>query len=294
MIVIFGASGNTGGVVAEHLLAAARPIRVVGRNAERLAPFTTRGAQAAVGDVTDHRFVAETLDGAAAAYAMVPPQYQHEDPLGYYDQVSTALAEGLRAAGVRKVVALSSLGADLPAGTGPIAGLHAQEERLREIPGLDLLFLRPSFFFENHFATLDLIRHQGINADSLAADLPVPQVAAADVGKAAAQALLAQDFHGVQVRELLGPRDLSMAEATRILGELIGKPDLPYVQLSYADHEQALTGAGFSARMAKLMVEMARAINEQRVRPLHGRTPENTTETRFEDFARELARAYQG
>jgi len=38
---------------------------------------------------------------------------------------------------------------------------------------------------------------------------------------------------------------------------------------------------------------MTRAFNEGKRKPCEGRTPENTTPTRFEDFAGELAHAYQ-
>ena len=115
-------------------------------------------------------------------------------------------------------------------------------------------------------------------------------VATRDIAAAAAKALQARDWKGIIVRELLGPRDLSFSEATRILGERIGKPDLQYVQFSYADETNALVQAGLSERFARLYVEMTRAFNEGIIKPR--RTPENTTPTRFEDFVGELACTY--
>jgi uncharacterized protein YbjT (DUF2867 family) len=156
-----------------------------------------------------------------------------------------------------------------------------------------VFLLRPASFFENFYDTLGLIKHQGINGDSVAPDLAVPMVATRDIADVAAQALTACDWKNVVVRELLGPRDLTYREATCILGERIGKPDLEYVQFSYADMAKALVQAGVSERFAGLYVEMTRAFNEGKVTPRAGRTPENTTPTRFEDFAGELARAYQ-
>lgn len=75
-------------------------------------------------------------------------------------------------------------------------------------------------------------------------------MASADVATVAVEALTAQDWSGVAVREILGPRDLSYREATRILGERIGKPVLPYVQLPYEDMTGALVRAGLSAQRA--------------------------------------------
>ena len=92
------------------------------------------------------------------------------------------------------------------------------------------------------------------------------------------------------VRELFGPRDISYSEATRILGEKIGKRDLEYVQFSYDDQIKALVQAQFSESFARLYVEMTHAFNEGTINP--ARTRENTTPTRFEDFADEWASAY--
>ena len=117
-------------------------------------------------------------------------------------------------------------------------------------------------------------------------------IASRDIAAVAARDLLARDWTGVAVRELLGQRDLTYPEATRILGERIGRPDLIYVQLSETDMIAALVAAGLSESFARLYVEMTRAFNEGRVRPSASRTAENTTPTRFEDFATELLAAH--
>ena len=140
---------------------------------------------------------------------------------------------------------------------------------------------------------ITVIKHEGINGDSVAPDLAVPMIATHDIADVAAKALKARDWEGVVVRELLGPRDLTYSEATRILGERIGKPDLNYVQISYAEMAKALVQAGLSESFAGLYVEMTRSFNEGKVKPSEDRKPENTTPTRFEDFAGELAGAYR-
>jgi uncharacterized protein YbjT (DUF2867 family) len=118
-------------------------------------------------------------------------------------------------------------------------------------------------------------------------------IATRDIAEVAAQALQARDWSGFVVRELLGPRDLTHAEAARIIGNAIGRPDLPYVQLPYADMVGALVGAGLSQNVATTYVEMSRAFNEGRVKSIEGRNASSTTATRLEDFAQELAAAYR-
>lgn len=293
MITVMGATGHTGKRITEALLKAGERVRALGRSESKLAELKRAGAEVLSGDANDDAFLAKAFRGADAVYTLLPTDPSSPDYRAEQDHQGEAIVKAIRDSGVRYVVALSSLGADLSEGTGVIAGLHAQEERLKQLEGTNVFLLRPVSFFENFYGSLGLIKQEGINADSVAADLAVPMIATRDIADVAVKALKARDWEGVVVRELLGPRDISYSEATRILGERIGKPDLQYVQLSYADEAQALVEAGMSESFARLYVEMTRAFNEDKVKPQEGRTPDNTTPTRFEDFAGELARAYQ-
>jgi uncharacterized protein YbjT (DUF2867 family) len=292
MITVMGATGHSGKKIAEALLKTGDKVRALGRSEGKLAELRRGGAEVLSGEATDAAFLTKTFRGADAVYTLLPTDRRAPDYRAEQDRQGEAIVKALRESGVRYVVALSSLGADLREGTGPIAGLHAQEERLKRLEGTNVLLLRPVSFFENFYDTLGLIKHEGINGDAVAPDLAVPMVATRDIADVAAKALRSRDWKGVVVRELLGPGDLSHAEATRILGERIDKPDLQYVQFSYADEAKALVDAGMSESFARLYVEMTRAFNEGKVKARAGRTPENTTPTRFEDFADELARAY--
>jgi uncharacterized protein YbjT (DUF2867 family) len=293
MIVIMGASGHTGGRIAELLLESGEKVRVLGRSAEKLAALEKKGAFVATGDAADPRFLTSAFRGAEGVFTLIPPDARAPDYRALQDRMGEAAVEAIRESGVRHVVFLSSVGADLPSGTGPIAGLHAQEERLRGLANVNVLILRPAYFFENFYETLGLIKHQGINGGALAPDVAMPMIATRDIADAAARALRARDFRGFTVKELLGPRDLSLSEGTRILGARIGKPDLKYVQFPYADFVKALVGMGLSESVASLLSEMDQALNEGKVKSVEGRREENTTPTRFEDFALELERAYR-
>ena len=88
-------------------------------------------------------------------------------------------------------------------------------------------------------------------------------------------------------------RDLTFAEATRILGARIGKPDLQYVQFPYADFAASLVQMGISRTSPGCTRRWRAAITNGRIKSREGRRPENTTPTRFEDFAEVLARAYE-
>ncbi len=287
MYVVTGATGNTGSVVAKKLLAQGKKVRVVGRSAERLSSLVSLGAEPFAGDVRNKEVLRKAFSGAQAAYVMIPPDLANPNFPAYQDQVIEAVASALEQGEAANVVALSSFGADKPDKTGPIAGLHRMEERLKRISGLNALFLRAGYFMENTLPQANVIKQMGVTAGPLKPDLKIPLIATRDIGAFAADALLKQEFRGYQAQELQGERDLTMSEATSVIGNAIGQPELQYHQISYDQFRGILQQMGASQSVADLFVEMSEAINSGYVRALEPRSARNTTPTSYEEFVRE-------
>ncbi len=295
LYVVTGATGNIGKELALALLKAGKKVRAIGRSAERLQPLVDEGAEAAVGSVDDAAFLTKAFSGARAVFAMIPPNYGAADARAEQRHVAEAYATAIREAGVTHVVHLSSIGAHLPNGTGPIAGLHDSEQILNAIEGLAVVHLRPAFFLENLLEGIGTIKAMGVNGSPLRADVSIPMIATKDIAAVAAEYLLAPDFTGSSVRDLYGARAYTMTETTAALGNAIGDPDLRYVQFSYEDTRAALVGLGLSASVADGLVEMYRAMNDGTLEVTAERSAENTTPTRIEEFAAEVfAPAYAG
>ncbi len=139
-IAVMGASGNIGSKITEHLLAGGHTVRAIGRSAEKLAGARARGAEVLIGDASDAAFLSRAFSGADAAFTMQPSNPASPDLLADQDRDGEAIVTAARHSGVRHLLAISSLGAEVPAGTGPIVGLGRQEQRLtasdrRQRPG---------------------------------------------------------------------------------------------------------------------------------------------------------------
>jgi uncharacterized protein YbjT (DUF2867 family) len=289
--VILGATGNTGSIVADFLLSKGKKVRVVGRDAGRLQRFVRQGAEAFTGDLSDAAALTKAFKGARAAYLLLPPITSREDQ----ERESDAIAKAVTDSGLRYAVYLSSYGAHVPKGTGPVTGLHSSEQKLNAIGGLNVLHLRAAYFMENNLTAISMIQEMGIFGHALLPDLKLPMIATRDVGDYAAQRLLDLDFSGKETRELLGERDLSMAEATAIIARGIGKPDLRYVQFPYEQVQQVLEQMGMPQKKAAVYIEMFKAINAGVLAAQEPRSRENTTPTSFENFVRDFfVPAYQG
>jgi uncharacterized protein YbjT (DUF2867 family) len=226
---------------------------------------------------------------------MIPPNLASKDPLGHSDRVSDAIAAAVQKSNIKNVVALSSIGAELPSGTGPVVGLHRLEQKLNQIGHANILYLRAAYFMENTLPQAGAIKKMGTTAGPLRPDLRIPMIATRDIGNVASDVLLHPTIRGKQIRELHGQRDLSYTDVSNTIGKAIGISDLKYVQLSGEQFRGALVQmGGMSPQVADVLAEMTAALNAGKMHPLEPRTPQNTTPTSYETFVNDsFVPAYQ-
>jgi uncharacterized protein YbjT (DUF2867 family) len=288
MYVVLGASGHTGSVVTKKLLEKGGKVRGVTRDPRKAAELTQLGAEGVAADVNDAAVLGKAFDGANAAYILLPPRAKDPELLGSGNHMVAAIAEAVRAAGISHVVVLSSIGAQHEKKTGPIQVLHTLEEKLKQVPNLNALFLRPGPFMENFLLYIPLVHAMGFLAGGIEGDLKMPFIATRDIGERAADALLQLDFSGFSTRELLGERDASHDEVATAIGSSIGKPKLSYQKFPGFLVEQGMKQMGIPGKTASLMSEMNSAANDGLLKPLEPRTAGNTTPTSIEAWAREV------
>ena len=284
-IAVMHASGRTGQRLTRQLLGAGHPVRALGRSAVRLGALVEHGAQACIGDPLDARHLAQAFEGMDVVYALMPYDLMQPGYLERQRQLGQAMADAVRAARVPRVVLLSSLGAELSWGTGMILSLHEQEQRLADLPWLHATFLRAGDFMENRLGALAPMLEHHVWSDVVSVDRPVPMVATADIADAAFEVVRSADWTGLNVREVLGPCDISYGEVTGILADRLGLPDLHYEPCSAQALRDMLMGAGLPPDTAELTAKISQAIEEGRIQSRQGRTEDNTTPTRFADFA---------
>jgi uncharacterized protein YbjT (DUF2867 family) len=288
-----GATGNIGSKLANILLDKGEKVQVIGRSAERLKPLVDRGAKAAVGDISDVEFITNVFIGADAVFAMIPPNYTTDNVRGFYNEIGANIAKAIQESGVKHVLFLSSLGAHLAENTGPIKGLHDVEHQLNKLVDVNVLHLRPTYFMENLLANVGMIKNMGIIGSEIKGDVKFAMIATKDIAQVAADRLIKRDFSGKSVHELLGERDVSLEEATKIFGEKIGKPDLNYVQFSPEDAKKGMMDSGLSDDVSDQLLELGQAINSGIIAVNQPRTAENTTATSIEEFAGFFAQVYK-
>ncbi|HEX4516600.1 MAG TPA: NmrA family NAD(P)-binding protein [Polyangiaceae bacterium] len=256
MFVVFGASGNTGSIVASTLLERGKKVRVVARDASKVAGLANKGAEVFQGDALDAASVAKALEGAEGAYFLVPPDFSSTDSLARGRKIVDAYAGALSRAAVKHAVLLSSAGADAE-GTGLIETVHYAEPVLAKTK-TPFTFVRAAYFMENLLGFAQPMKGDGV---------PIPMVATRDIGRVSAEALLAPTSQ-TEIIELSGPKEYSFvdaaAEASKILGRPVNATPLPIDALV-----PAIRAMGASEDVATLYREMTEASKSGKVR-FHG------------------------
>lgn len=276
MFTIFGATGNTGSVVAQKLLDRGEKVRVLVRDPAKVEGLKARGAEVHTGDVLDAKAVATALDGAKGAYLLVPPDPKTTSFVARAQKITDNYAAALADKKVAHAVFLSSIAAQVPRGTGPIVVTHNAEQAFAKIETTRFSFVRAAYFMENLLANAHPMKVDGVlPVFGGGADVRFPMIATPDIGDVAADALLSPPASN-QVIELSGPAPYSFDDAAEAASKILGRPvktaTLPLEQMS-----PMLQGFGFSADVANLYQEMTAALGtgivsfEGKGRTLHGK-----------------------
>lgn len=287
-IIITGSLGNVAKPLAQQLIAEGHDITVISSNESKKSEIESLGAKAAIGSITDVDFLVTSFENADAVFLMTPPNMGGVNIVENTINAGKNYAEAISKTGVKKVVMLSSIGAESPVETGPIKGLHHIEKLYSDLENTNVTFLRAGYFYINFFNDIPLIQNAGIIGANYPESASVPLVHPIDIAKAAAEELV-KDSKGKNIKYIVS--DVRPAsDFAKVFGAAIGKPELPWVEFKDEDSLNGMLQAGLPQEMAELYTEMGRGLRTDVVQkdfleygsPVEG-------ETKLEEFAKEFA-----
>ena len=291
-IVVTGSLGHISRPLVEKLTAAKHDVTVISSNAARKNEIEALGAKAAIGSVSDLAFVTDTFKGADAVYTMVPPTFSASNWKQHIAGIGKIYAQAIAAAGIKNVVNLSSIGAHMPDGCGPVSGLYQVEQALNALEGVNVKHLRPGFFFYNFFANIGMIKHMGIIGGNYGEGTRLVVADTSDIADVAAEELLHLSFEGKSVKYIVSD-EKTTDEVASILGKAIGKPDLKWVNFTDADTLGGMLQNGVPEDVAKNYAEMGAAMRSGEMAAEYNNSRAATFGKRnLETFAPVFAAAY--
>ena len=289
-VTITGSLGNISKPLAKRLVSAGHEVTIISSSTNKQADIEALGATAAIGSVGDTAFLTGAFTGADAVYTMIPPNVVAPDFRAYARATGQNYAAAIQAAGVKRVVNLSSIGAHLAQGTGPIKGLHDVEHILDALDGISLTHLRAGFFYLNLLGNIDMVKHAGIIGSNYNGDTVLRMVHPGDIAAVAAEELQATGA-GSHIRYVVSD-ERTAADVAGVLGKAIGKSELPWVAFTDEQALDGMLGAGLPQEMSSLYVEMGQAAGNGKLWEDYILQQRILSPTKLEDFAVEFALAY--
>jgi uncharacterized protein YbjT (DUF2867 family) len=291
-IIVTGSLGNISKPLAEKLLAENHDVTIISSKAEKKPLIEAMGAKAAIGSVEDVDFLTNVFKGADAVYTMVPPYFGASDWKKHIARIGENLATAVKTAGVKYVVNLSSVGAHMPEGCGPVSGLYYTEKALNNLEGVNVKHLRPGFFYTNFYANIGMVKHMGIIGSNYGAGTPMMLADPGDIAAVAAEELTNLTFNGKSIRYIASD-ERTADEIAKTLGNAIGKPDLNWVEFGDADSLSAMQQNGLPEEVARNYVEMGTALRSgEMAKEYNASKPVPLQKTKLETFAQKFAGAY--
>jgi uncharacterized protein YbjT (DUF2867 family) len=253
-ITITGSLGHVSKPLAVRLIRAGHTVTIISSNASRTAEIEALGGIAAIGTVADVAFLTGAFTDADVVYTMVPPDFSVPDMIAYFSSTGKNYAAALMAAGVNRVVNLSSMGAHLNTQVGLIAGAYFVEQALSALD--NVIHLRAPFFYYNFYNNAAMIK-QGFMGSNYPADTRMLLVHHEDLAAAAAEEIQ-RPFSGRRVRYVVSDT-CSASQVVSQLGNAL-EQELAWVEFSDADTLQGMVQGGMPEHVAKLFVETGTAV----------------------------------
>jgi uncharacterized protein YbjT (DUF2867 family) len=291
--VLTGGAGHITKPAAEKLLTAGHEVVIISRSADNIKDLTAKGAKVAAGSVDDAAFIMKTFAGADAVYLMIPPNFSPEGGWrAYQNKVGDIYTDTIIKNKIKNTVVLSSVGAHMGNGSGPVDGLADLEKKLAALKDVNIKILRPSYFMYNLFGMIPLIKGMNIMGGNYGdTDEKLVLVHTNDIAEAAAEELLNLKFTGHSVRYIASD-ERHPNEIAEVLSKAIGKPGIPWVPFS---DKQALGGmlqSGLPQTIAEGYTELGKALRSGEAQEDYWKHKPALSKTKLEDFAKEFAAAF--
>jgi uncharacterized protein YbjT (DUF2867 family) len=290
-IIVTGSLGNISKPLAKQLIANGHNVTVISSDANKVNEIEALGAKAAVGSISDVDFLAQTFAGADAIYTMIPPNFAATNYRKYVGDSGKTYAEAIKKAGIKRIVNLSSIGADIDGGTGPISGVHDAEIELNKLENVAIKHIRAGFFYTNFYNNIPMIT-QGFLGSNYGEQTRLVMTHPQDIADIVAEEIQ-NTFNGKSVRYAVSD-ERTLAEAVKVLGAAIGKPDLKWIEFTDEQAYQGMSQGGLPPEIARNFTEMGTAVRSAILwKDFDATGGVISGKIKLEEFAKELAERLQ-
>ncbi|QOG00938.1 SDR family oxidoreductase [Flavobacterium sp. MDT1-60] len=290
-ITILGSLGNIGKPLTELLVNGNHEVTVISSSEDRKTEIENLGAKAAIGTINDIDFLTGVFKQSDAVFTMTPPNMGGSDIIKNTTNAGGIIAKAISNSGIKRVVMLSSIGADSPVDNGPIKSLYNIEQLFNELQDVSVTILRAGYFYTNLYGNIPMIKEMGIIGGNYPGSAAIALVHPKDIAVAVANDIIKV---GTQNSIQYIVSDYRTADdIAEVLGKAIEKSDLKWVEFTDEQSLQGMQQAGLPEEIAGIFTEMGLGIRTGVLQKdfLDKKSP-IAGNTKLEDFAKEFALSY--
>jgi uncharacterized protein YbjT (DUF2867 family) len=280
MYVILGASGQVGSAIVDHLLAKKLAVKAVIHNPEKASAIKAKGAEVAIADAMDLNSLIEAFKEGDTLFALTPETFKNEDVLGETKTILENYNQAIKTSGIKKLVGLSSIGAQYSKGTGNLLMSYMLEHSFQDMD-IPQVFIRPAYYYSNWLAQLPEVKKSGILPTFYPIDLTLPMISPMDVASFVAEVLVKDNES--KIYEIVGPEKLSSDDVANAFAEAMDKT-VKAKQIPRKEWDATLQKIGFSTDARKNFIEMTESTINGNTDPENNGTTVVKLKTRISEY----------
>lgn len=269
MNIILGASGQVGSAIVDFLVTKNVPVKGVIRNPDKAEKLREKGAAVSIADYFDLQALASALKEGETVFVLTPESPASKNVIGDTKNLVENYRSAIQSSQIKKVIGLSSLGAQHASGTGNLQMSYLLEHAFQDL-NIQQIFIRPAYYYSNWLPYISTAKDQGILPTFFPVDLKIPMISPIDVAEFIA-GIIVDDTEESQIYELLGPEDYSSNDVAFILSGLLNR-EVKTHQIPETAWEETIRQFGFTEDAARNLIEMIEAVIDGKTRPEQGRT----------------------
>ena len=269
MNIILGASGQVGSAIVDFLIEKGEPVKGVVRDNRKAGDLKKKGAEVSIADYFDVKALKLALKGGDIVFLLTPESPTSEDIIGDTEKLLENYRVAIESSQIKKVVGLSSMGAQYSSETGNLQMSYMLEHAFSALP-VEKIFVRPAYYYSNWLAYLSTAEEQGVLPTFFPEQLEIPMVSPIDVAEFLGE-IITDESTDPKIYELKGPETYCSNDIADILSEVFSR-DVKAYQIPQPTWRETILQFGFTENTAANLIEMIEAVIDGKTLPEENNT----------------------
>jgi uncharacterized protein YbjT (DUF2867 family) len=259
MNTILGASGQVGSAVVANLVRDRQPVKGVVRDKQKASKLKKVGAEVAVADIHDESALVDSFKDATAVMVLTPESGAERDLLADTREVLRNYRNAVAKSPVKKIVGISSVGAQHKSGTGNLQMSYMLEHAFNDLT-VEKIFVRPSYYFSNWLPYVDTVKKEGVLPTFFPPELSMQMISPIDVAAIIARLMTKNNNKESRtIYELEGPEWCSSNDVAAAFEEVLNRKVIAK-QIPRSEWENTMKSMELSEDGLKNFIEMTEAV----------------------------------